>query len=704
MQKKVLVYSLILSLLATNLPIMAEIYNDNPPNYYTSQGQNLYKSGQYSSAIKSFRTALRENAYDISAKIGLINAYISRAEYYNNIEKSSQKALSDIKSALFYFTCFNGNSQNQYSEAYSNAVTNLTTLENNLKSDITGSGLIQSGKNSRFKGEFAAAGYDFYRALKDPVNGKTANEGLGDILKILGQPQQAVKYYSQAVQLSPNDANLRLSLARAYEEAGEYTLASEQYNFALSISDEKEEVLNSLERICRQRVEKNPSDAEAHCNLGTIYQKRGNTQSALMEYQTADKLKPSLITTKTNTAILYFEQGKYKDAINYCNKALLIEPKNVPARLQKAKCFQALSMWENATEEYTNVLKDDEKNSEAQFGLAEIYSKNMPTEDALSTLKAQGITLSPEFYAQTAYAAHKNKDLNKAVKYYKLAIEANPNDKTLYLNLGQIYSGQNDFQNAIAQAELAKQKFPNDEQVQQFYKTVKNQYANSMFNEAEKLAEQGKYSEAISKYQKISPQGYNSYVSIAGIYLNMKDYNKALEYYKKALSEKPNDEEVLVTISGIYIQSDDLINAEKYLLMIKNQQNSKVKELKNYINSKNAENKINEAIAKYDTGEYKAAEIILNSLISANQGGYMPYYYRAMVHDALGNYKQAVSDYEKVIAIDPAIALVYYSLGVDYDSLKDYTRAIQNYKKYLELTNETNEYTKYAKQRIQQSK
>ena len=705
MLRKNLIPFVILSLAVSGAPVLAETYDDNPPSYFTSQGQTFYQSGQYSSAIKSFRTALREDSNDISAKIGLINAYISRAKFYNDTEKAPQKALSDVKSALFYFTCFNGNSaKTRYSEAYETALANLDTLEKSLNSDISGAGLVKSGKNLRYQGEFAAAGYDFYRALNDAENGKFANKGLGDVLKILGQPYQAVKYYEKAVELEPNDAELRLSLARAYEESGQADLAAAQYNFALAASDEKEEVLNSLERICRQRVEKNPSDAEAHCNLGTIYQKRGNTEGALMEYQKAEKLNPALVISKVNTAILYYDQHKYKEAIDFCNKALLIDPKNVQARMQKAKSFQALSMWENATEEYKNVLKYDEKNSEAQFGLAEIYSKNMPTEDALSTLKAQGITLSPEFYAQTAYTAHKNKNIEKAIKYYKLAIEANPNDKTLYLNLGQIYNGRNDFANASAYAELAMQKFPDDEQVKQFSKSVKSRYSNSMYAEAEKLTENKQYPEAIAKYQKISPQGYNSYIGIAGVYLLMKDYTNALNFYKKALAEKPDDNEILLTVAGIYVQQDDLNNAENYLNKITNKQSPKYKELENYISSKKAETDLKAAIEKYEKQEYREAEKLLTGLIGKKLGGYMPYYYRAMVYDALGEYKSAVADYEKVIAMDSSIALVYYSLGVDYDSLKDFPRAVKNYKRYLELTNETNEYTRYARQRIQQSK
>lgn len=684
--------------------IMAEVYDDTIPSQYYTEGQNYYKNSQYSSAIKSFRTALRENPDDFSSKVGLINSYISRAEYYNNTEKNTQKALNDLKSAVFYFVCYNGKKANtSYNAAYGAAITNLNTLEASLNKDITGSGFIKSGQSLRMQGEFAAAGYDYYRALEDPANAKAANVGLADILNILGQPQQSLQYYEKALQIDPDNADIRLKIARAYEKAGNYSYAAEHYNFALKNSEEKEEILNSLEKICRQRSEANPADAEAHCNLGVIYQKRGNIEGALSEYQKAEKLNPGLTTTKTNMAVLYYEQRKYKEAIEASNKALLIDPKNVQARLQKAKSFKALSLWENATEEYKNVLKYENQNSEAQFGLAEIYTKNMPTEDAISQLQAQGIKLSPDFYAKMAYDSHKNKNIPSAIKYYQAAIDANPNDKALYLNLAQIYIGQNNFPQALIYAEKAKQKFPTDSQINNLYNTVKSSMANNIYTEADKLREKGKYNEALAKYKSIQPQGFNSYLGIAGIYQLMKDYPNAVLYYKKALETEPNNQDVLLALTGIYIYQNDIQNADLTLRKITNKQNPKVKEMTAYINEQKSNIELNKAIEKYENKEYAAAQTILNSLINQKTGGYMPYYYRAMVYDALGKYKEAVTDYESVIAKDPTIALVYYSLGVDYDSLKNFPRAIQNYKKFLELSTENNDYTRYARERIKQS-
>lgn len=78
---------------ATTVPAFAETYNDVAPSYYYTQGQNFYTTGQYASAITAFRKALRENPNDNSSKVGLINSYVSRAEFYNNTQKNPQKAL-----------------------------------------------------------------------------------------------------------------------------------------------------------------------------------------------------------------------------------------------------------------------------------------------------------------------------------------------------------------------------------------------------------------------------------------------------------------------------------------------------------------------------------------------------------------------------------------------------------------------------------
>ena len=68
--------------------------------------QNFLSQGQNSSAIVEFRKALRINYMDNSARIGLINSYLSRAAYYANQEKNYEKSANDFRSALFYLKMF----------------------------------------------------------------------------------------------------------------------------------------------------------------------------------------------------------------------------------------------------------------------------------------------------------------------------------------------------------------------------------------------------------------------------------------------------------------------------------------------------------------------------------------------------------------------------------------------------------------------
>jgi len=703
---KLLAVAIIMGMVS--VPAYSETYNDEPPSVYYSQGQTFYKNGQFSSAIKEFKKALRDNPSDNSAKIGLINSYISRAEYYNNTEKSPQKALYDLKSAVFYFVCYNGmTDKTAYSNAYNAAAGNLGLLEKSLNADITADGLVKSAKIERAKGEFAAAGYDFYRAKGDSKNAYVSNVGLGDVLNILGQPSLAIEYYTKAQSINPDDTELQLKLARVYEVTNQSEIASEHYNRALKNSDEKEDILNSLETICRQRADKNPSDAEAHCNLGVIYQKQGKYNLALTEYQKAEKLNPASVTTKNNLGLLYFEQKNYKSAIETYNSVLLIDPKNVNAWIQKGRCFAAVKLTDKAEESYTNALKYAPDNTEAQTYLAELYAESMSANEVMEKLsEIPNIKISSDFYSKTAYSLHQKGDTDNALKYYQKALSLNPNDKSLYLNIAQIYNGKNNFTEAIKYSKEAMVRFPNDKQVKTLNSEINSRQTGAIYEEATKLRDSGKYTEAIAAYNKIPNQGYETYVGIAGVYQLLKDYPHAIEYYKKALAVKPSDEEVSVALAGVYIYDNKNNEAEPLLrnVLVKNPNNTQAKEFLAYINKNNAETILQTAVQKFEAKDYKTAESLLSNAIKSTPDSYMAYYYRAMVYDAQGNYKAAVSDYETTVKLEPSTALAYYSLGVDYDTLKNVPKAISNFSKYLELAKETNEYTNYAKQRLSQLK
>ena len=69
-------------------------------------GQQYLSNYQYSGAITEFKSALRINYLDNSARIGLINSYIARGTYYANTDKDYAKAADDYRAALFYLVYY----------------------------------------------------------------------------------------------------------------------------------------------------------------------------------------------------------------------------------------------------------------------------------------------------------------------------------------------------------------------------------------------------------------------------------------------------------------------------------------------------------------------------------------------------------------------------------------------------------------------
>ena len=128
-------------------------------------GQNYLANYQYSGAITEFRSALRINYLDNSARIGLINAYLARAAEYGNRDNNWAKAADDFRSALFYMVYYPTSTQVQNSaSAINQATKNLEICLKATNFDFSPENRFNYAKKLRAEGNFSAAAYEFNRA------------------------------------------------------------------------------------------------------------------------------------------------------------------------------------------------------------------------------------------------------------------------------------------------------------------------------------------------------------------------------------------------------------------------------------------------------------------------------------------------------------------------------------------------------------
>ena len=167
------------------------------------------------------------------------------------------------------------------------------------------------------EGAIAAVGRDYVLNPTDP--GSYLNLGL--ILVNAKMPDHAIRVLNAGLECDPNHATILAYRGQAYTLLGQSDLAEKDYNDALS---------------------SNPS------NLGALYG-LGMLRIDQEAYDEADHLFTQLIEAHGGNPPVYVErayarakQGKIRDAIDDCTKALNIDPNFVAALSTRAELYKQI--------------------------------------------------------------------------------------------------------------------------------------------------------------------------------------------------------------------------------------------------------------------------------------------------------------------------------------------------------------------------
>lgn len=666
-------------------------------------GQQYLANYQYSGAITEFKSALRINYLDNSARIGLINSYLARGMYYANTDKDYAKAANDYRAALFYLVYYpNANQVKNSSQAIVMATSALNQCLNNINFDTSANNRLKIAKQLRAEGEFAAAGYEFNQTLSDKNLIKESFEQTGDIMKLLGNNPKAAEYYRKAVAIAPNDIDLRLAYAKMLDLLEQEDAAVEEYNYVLSKTTDNKDVLYSLERIYKRKLEDSPNDATVTANLGAIMQKAGNYDEALRYYSKAEYLDPSNVNTRLNVGTLYQQKGDYKTAITAYDSVLIIYPDNALANLYKAQSLSAMGNKKEALTLYKKVLSIEPNNEIAQAEMLNTVKESMTTAQFIDFVKKNNPNNASDILYNQALDLHKQNKLNDSITIYNEVIKLTPTNPEVYVNLA-IAQGQNkNYDGALATLNTAKTKFPNNAQVLDTIKSISAQSTDEKLEIAANYYNNKDYQNAINEYLKITPATSDTMLGIASAYQNLGNNDKAIEYYKQALNLAPTNSDIAYYIAALYADKNDMTNAKTYAqkALSINKNNKQALELFESLNAQIASQELEQAISLFDSEKYTESLALLNKILTSEPNDAYALYYRGMIYDTQKKYNQAITDYKKAISINPDLTIVNYLIGVDYDMLGQYKNAISHYKIFTSKYTENDDFLKYAQTRL----
>ena len=206
----------------------------------------------------------------------------------------------------------------------------------------------------------------------EPTNAE-ALHNLGAVGLQSGHPAAAAGLFRQALVADPgyNDAYCNLGLALRAQGLREE--AAEAYGEA---------------------IDTDPNMAEAHSNLGVVRQEQGAFDAAADSYREAIRIAPNLADAHCNLGILLHEQGALQEAEECLALALEAAPGNPIVEANLGAVMAGLERHEDAERHLKKALQRLPQNSDILFNIGR--------------------------------AAYAGGQLDRAVKFYRLAIENAP--------------------------------------------------------------------------------------------------------------------------------------------------------------------------------------------------------------------------------------------------------------------------------------
>jgi len=239
----------------------------------------------------------------------------------------------------------------------------------------------------------------------------SAFEALGDAYAATGDLERAAATYRQAVALSPGDLDVRLSLARALTEIGEYSEAEEICSRSIRIARDDPGKLSRVEQ-----------------EIGEVYSRQGKSPAAMSAYYKAAELNPrdpGVIRGLANCAI---RAGLYAEAAAAYTKLLQLAPLDLEAKKQLAWVNFKLERYPLAISHYEAIR--DSLGTVDRYYLAQAYAKSNKPDRAVEQFR-EVVQLDREnykgVYCNMAYAYY---DANRYESAIKIAHEGLQADST----------------------------------------------------------------------------------------------------------------------------------------------------------------------------------------------------------------------------------------------------------------------------------
>lgn len=316
-------------------------------------------------------------------------------------------------------------------------------------------------------------------ALERDPNYASAHYCLGQLLlRPGGDPQEALQHLKRAVELDPDQPELRLDLLNAYRAVGDQAGAQAElralqaslpatdarplYAEALFASDTGD--LSTAIDLFRHALASDPNLPDARQDLGVALAKAARWPEALEVLGPLAKQQPRSFEIAYLHALALHNAHRGPEAEQEVQRALSINPNSADAYTLLGIVLATRDEYPEAITALDRAVKLNPKSFDAQFYLARARYILRELPSALNAARAAVKLRSTDVEARFLVASVLDElggNEDEALAQYRELIARSPQDPRAYAGLGSVLTNRHEFEEAGAALRRARELDPN---------------------------------------------------------------------------------------------------------------------------------------------------------------------------------------------------------------------------------------------------
>lgn len=268
----------------------------------------------------------------------------------------------------------------------------------------------------RSAGELEASRGEYEALVREFPDLAAAHYGLGHVASALGDRRAASRHYRRAVDLVPQFGAAHYALALAYRDLGDAERAAPHLaayqrhgNRRPALADPWLDRVHSMRgtardliaraarlglegqveasiALHRRALERDPSAAQAHVNLISLYGRTGRPADAERHYRAAVALQANLAEAHYNYGVLLAATGREADAHAAFRQAIDVNPFYAPAHNNLASLLARQGRLDEAVASYRQAIASDPRHRGARYNLGRVLTAQGRHREAIEQL------------------------------------------------------------------------------------------------------------------------------------------------------------------------------------------------------------------------------------------------------------------------------------------------------------------------------